>query len=125
VAHLADGTILPAMVGNVDPRDPVTTHHFLTLSVWTDRHWFHLARYHDITHKTNGPAALSAALGRRVAEVFPVTYDLTSVVSGDPAVLRGKIEAKPPTQLSRAELIALAVASEHEGVGRWRSRPAV
>jgi hypothetical protein len=124
-ARLADGTILPAMVGNVDQSDPVATQHFLPLSVWTGRRWFHLARYHDVERKTNGPGALSAALGRRVAEVFPVAYDLTSVVSGDPAVLRGKIEAKPSTRLSRAELIALAVTSEHERAHGRRSRPAV
>jgi hypothetical protein len=109
--RLADGSALPAMLANLDPRDAAATQHFLTVSVWTGERWFHLARYHDITYKRDGPAALAAALGRTVAEVFPIGYDVTDIVVGEPAALRGEIVAEPTERLSRAELIARAVRS--------------
>jgi len=109
--HLADGTVVSAMLSNIDPRDATGTRHFLTASLWTGDRWFHLARYHDITYEREGPRALAAALGQPVGEVFPITYDLTGLVRGDAAALRGTIVAEPTERLSRAELIARAVRS--------------
>jgi hypothetical protein len=109
--RLADGSVVPAMLSNLDPHDPTATHHFLTASVWTGERWFHLPRYHDSTYKRDGPAALAAALGRTVVQVFPIAYDVTGIVEGDTAALSGEIAAEPTDRLTRAELIARAVRS--------------
>jgi hypothetical protein len=109
--RLADGSVLPAMLANLDARDATSTQHFLAASLWTGEQWFHLARYHDITYKRDGPGALAAALGRTVADIFPIAYDVTEIVDGDSAALRGEIVAEPTERLSRAELIARAVRS--------------
>src|SRR5688500_3969236 len=87
--RLADGSLVPAMLCNLDAGDATETRHFLAASLWTGEQWFHLARYHDITYKRDGPAALAAALGRTLADVFPIAYDVTGIVDGDPAALRG------------------------------------
>jgi len=96
----------------VSPQHTLFCYHaFLTASVWTGERWFHLARYHDITYQRDGPAALAAALGRTVAEVFPIAYDVTDIVDGEPAALRGEIVAEPKERLPRAQLIARAARS--------------
>ena len=83
--------------------------HFLSLSVPSQGEWFHLARYHDSDYAENGPVALAQLLGLTVAEVFPITYDLTSYVSGEASALKGTILAEPRERLSRDEIISLAV----------------
>ena len=107
---LANGEQRHARLGNVWPRDPDMTSHFLTLSVWTGQEWFHLARYHDPDRRSRGPRALARALGLRVADVFPIAYDLRGIVAGRGPALRGLIPAVPEQRLSRTARIRLAVS---------------
>jgi hypothetical protein len=109
--QLADGTALWALLGNVDPDDPRAMRHFLTLSLWIGGAWFHLARYHDVTYEEHGPSALAAALGRPVASIFPIAYDVRELALGDRHALAGQVLATPMERLSRAELIEWAVRS--------------
>jgi hypothetical protein len=106
---LANGQSCDAIVGNVWPGDPVMTAEFLTASLWTGREWFHLARYHDVDRRRRGPQALARALGLRVADVFPIAYDLRRIVAGRGPALRGLIPAAPERRLSRTQRISLAV----------------
>jgi hypothetical protein len=71
--------------------------------------WFVLARYHDFDYAERGPDALATFLGRSVAEVFPISYDLTPHVIGDLDALVGKLPQQPRERLSRAEIIAMSV----------------
>ena len=73
---LADGSRRWAILGNIDPDNAEKMEHFLTVSVFLGRRWFHLARYHDFDARDHGPRALAAALGRSVGSVFPIRYDL-------------------------------------------------
>ncbi len=106
---LANGTKVWASICNVDSDDPRSTEHFLTLSIEGGGRWFHLSRYHDFDYAQSGPDALARFLDLPVSEVFPISYDITRYVNGDPAALSGKILKEPREKLTRAELIAMAV----------------
>jgi len=106
---LADGTRAWTIVGNVDANNSSLTEHFLSISFYKDKTWFHLARYHDFDYKETGPTALSQFLSKGVDEIFPISYDLRAYAVGDEDALVGKILKEPVTKLSRAEIIALAV----------------
>jgi hypothetical protein len=107
--HLANSTRVWALLGNVDVRNPRLTEHFLTISLERNGKWFALARYHDFDYLQRGPNALADFLKLRVDHVFPISFDLTQYAKGDAAVLAGEIPILPREQLSRAEIIALAV----------------
>ena len=83
--RLHNETEVWALIGNVDASNARLTQHFLTLSVFQSRRWFTLARYHDIDAARRGPKALAAFLKLTVARVFPISYDLSRVCTGDPA----------------------------------------
>jgi hypothetical protein len=106
---LQNGRRVWALLGNVDVNAPRLTRHFLTLSLYIDDAWFHLARYHDFDVEERGPGALANRLGLPLSEVFPIQYDLSQVVIGDANVVRGAVPAEPSERLSRGELISLAV----------------
>jgi hypothetical protein len=106
---LADGSRCWAVFSNVAIDNPQLTEHFLTLSLFVRGKWFHLARYHDIAARRHGPAALAVALGRPVAKVFPIRYDLRPYVRNAPSWLEGVVNRSPRKRLTRAQVIALAV----------------
>ena len=106
---LADGTRCAAMFGNVSPKNPKLTEHFLRVSLFINRKWFHLARYHDFDVRRRGPRALAAALKRPVNKVFAIRYDLRPYFRKPPAWLEGAIQQEPRKRLTRAEIIGLAV----------------
>ena len=97
-----------AMFGKVRPRDARGTKHLMTVSFSLPSfEWFHPARYHDPTRKLFGPEMLAMAFKLPADQVFPVAYDLTLLILGDAAALRGTILHEPDERLSRAEALAL------------------
>src|SRR5215470_7619154 len=52
---LANASPRVALIGNVGDADPKAMEHFLTLSLWHDSAWLHLARYHDVDYAEAGP----------------------------------------------------------------------
>jgi len=106
---LADGTTAWTIVGNVDANNSSLTKHFLSISFYKDKRWFHLARYHDFDYKESGPIALSQFLLKGVDEIFPISYDLRPYAVGDEEALVGEVLKEPVIKLNRAEIIALAV----------------
>jgi hypothetical protein len=108
--HLANEMVLTGSLGNIDTTNARLTEHFLTLSVYrSDGSLFHLARYHDFDVSERGPVALTAFLGLSLEDVFPISYDVSSIVTGPPEVVRGTITAGPRERLARAQIIELAV----------------
>src|SRR5260370_4825795 len=105
--QLANGNYISAMIGNVDVGDPRATEHFLTLSVERGGKWFTLSRYHDFDYANNGPEALGRFLRVPIDAVFPIHYDITKLVIGDPRALAGNILIEPRERLTRANIIAL------------------
>ena len=106
---LANGTTAWALLGNVVALSPRETQHLLTVSVERDGRWFHLARYHDFDYADRGPAALARFLGLQLRDVFPLSYDLSSLAIGDVKALAGAILDAPRERLTRSEIIAMAV----------------
>ena len=108
--RLADDTLSPAILGNIDLRNPVLSQHFRTLTlIGRGTAWFDLARYHDSDYDSRGPGALADFLGLPLSAVFPISYDLSGLVLGSAACVLGQIPAEPENRLTKAELIAMAV----------------
>lgn len=107
---LANGQQRFAILGSVDVDDPVSTEHFLCVTVFRpDGESFDLARYHDTDYPRHDAVALATFLGFPTEAVFPMRYDITGVARGRPECLRRAIPAAPTTKLSKEELIALAL----------------
>ena len=106
---LADGSRRWALLSNVDSDNPKSLEHFITLSLFVGRGWFHLARYHDIDATRRGPRVLAVALRRPIGKVFPISYDLRPYVRNAPPWLKGAIHSSPRHRLTRAQIISLAV----------------
>ena len=107
--ELADGTMVWALLGNIDTENPAFFEHFMTLSIESRGGWFHLARYHDYDYDERGPAKLSEWLNKPVEQVFPIAYDIRHVFNGESGALNGKIETEPNGKLTRAEIVAMAL----------------
>ncbi|MFO1513481.1 MAG: hypothetical protein U1F83_11290 [Verrucomicrobiota bacterium] len=113
-AHLtlANGQKVFGVLGNLDLSDPKSTLHFLDVSIFdSSEQLFHLARYHDVDYASHGPMALAGFLRLPVEEVFPIHFDISDVAVGRPDCIRGNIFREPLNQLSKAELIDMAIES--------------
>jgi hypothetical protein len=106
---LADGDKVWALIGNIDLEKPLLTEHFITLSVFSNNQWFHLARYHDFDYKDRGPEQLSEFLGKPIKNLFPIYYDIRKTLKIELPAACGVIQKEPSEKLSREALIAMAV----------------
>ncbi len=106
---LANGERFWSIISNVDVQNAEVTEQFLKVGLDRGGERFFLARYFDLNHTECGPHALAEFLELPVAEVFPISYDLTHHVIGDAAILKGQILEAPRVRLSRDQIIALAV----------------
>ena len=109
--QLSDGRLLWALLGNVDEDNPEATEHFLTVSLFWEGRWFHLARYHDPDYLQRGPLALAEWLGLPLTGVFPLHYDIRSLVrdGSERLALVGEVLQEPRERLSIRDLMRLAV----------------
>ncbi len=109
---LACGTTIPALLSNIDLRSNTLNEHLRSVSLMkADSDRFHLARYHDFDYGRRGPQALAEYLKLSLADVFPLTYDLSGLAIGDAACLMGRIPVEPAERFTRAEIIAKVVAA--------------
>jgi hypothetical protein len=111
-AVLACKVPIPCILGNISLNDSRRTEQFLTVTILgDDNDAFDLARYHDADYNRNGPSGLARFLKRTVEDVFPILYDISSVASGAPNVVKGMIPLAPVEKLTQKELIRLAIES--------------
>lgn len=108
--QLADGSPVFGFLGNLSLKKKDQNQHFLTLSVFVKGSIEHLARYHDHDFANRGPSWLAKKLRKKEDEVFPISYDLSTLATGDGNCVRGFIPREPKTKLSRTEIIQLAVS---------------
>jgi len=94
--RLANGARIWVKMGNLRLNEPAENERDLGISLFINGGWFHLARPTDSDQETHGPAALASAIGLRVDEIFPISYDVSASCVGDPRVIRGAIHG--PTQ---------------------------
>jgi hypothetical protein len=106
--RLAGGRECPATLGNLDVARPDKTRQFLVVAVYRpDGTSFGLARYFDPWLDRCGPEALAAFLGLPLDEIFPIAWDVSTVVAGDPRCTRGVITLEPEQRLDEEEVRAL------------------
>jgi hypothetical protein len=105
--RLGKGALVWGLVGNVVAEDPNLTKHSLTVSVQHDGKWFAMARYYDLDYGERGPKALARFLGMSIAQVFPISYDISRYCEGHAAATSGVIEREPRATLTAAQVIAL------------------
>ena len=107
--QLADGTPVWAALTNVDVRNPLSTEQFMSVDIFMNDQCFHLARYHDVFFHRSGPEQLAQFLGKKLEDVFPISYDLSLFSYGDPSALKGNVYSIPSQRLSREQLRRLAL----------------
>lgn len=107
--RLANGSLVWALVENVDLDSPLITQHFLSILVERDGKWFDLARYFDVDYRRRGPDALAAFLGLGVADVFPIAFDIAAVALGESLSVTNVIPREQQDQLNKDQLIALSI----------------
>ncbi len=105
-----DGSVVFGFLGNLSLSATEKNRHFLTVSVFVGSDTYHLARYHDLDVAKRGPASLAKRFGKKEDEVFPISYDLSSVATGSDDCIRGTIPKEPLEILPRSEIIRLAVS---------------
>jgi hypothetical protein len=108
--RFSGGREFVATLGNLDAHRAEQTRQFLVLGVFgADGEAFILARYFDAWVDAAGPHALATFMGLPVGEIFPIAYDVSSLVSGDPLCTRGLITLEPEVRLTKKELMMLAM----------------
>jgi hypothetical protein len=107
--HLADGSAVWCLLGNIETTNPLATRHFLTASLHHKRKWFNLGRYHDADFKSRDGAALARFLGKPISDVFPISYDVTDIAVGVRESLVGTISLQIDERLTAEDLINLAL----------------
>ena len=107
--RLNNGAVYPAMIGNLEVDNLELTKHFITLTIIKDQERFDLARYHDVDYPRSGPESLAVFLSLSLDDVFPISYDISNVVSGHQGIIKGQIPKTVHNPLSREELMRLIV----------------
>ena len=108
--RLANGREVVATLSNLDAARPEQTRQFLVLGVFgAGGEPFVLARYFDAGFDAAGPNALARFMGLPVEEIFPIAYDVSGVVAGDPGCTRGLVTREPEVRLTNEALMKLAI----------------
>jgi hypothetical protein len=110
--RLCNGSEVWGILTNIFLQDVRKTEHFL--SIWVERggKWCGLARYHDVDRERRGPASLAAFLELSLDQVFPISYDISTVANGLPETVHGMILTAPRARLNRTQLIELALEDD-------------
>lgn len=107
--RFSDGTVVWALLQNVRRAGKAFNDHFLTLTVNHAGEWFPLARYHDINQEKYGPLALARFVGKPLDHIFPISFDLRSLLGEDSKHLVGVVHEEPAEKLTRDKLIDLSL----------------
>lgn len=110
-ATFANGLKLWVLFANFDLNDVKKNRHFLSVTFFDDEEQIYtFPRYFDVGFDSAIQTELSDILQMGVEDIFPISYDLTSIASGDPSILLGSFRLVPETErLTETELIELAV----------------
>jgi len=107
--QLADGSRLFGQMRNLSLHDEEKNRHFLSIGVFVHGVLERLALYHEAWYDEQDPGAFAAKLAKRIEDVFPISYDVSSLATGSPACVKGTIPREPARRLSRDALIKLAI----------------
>jgi hypothetical protein len=100
-----------ALLQNVSLLGKQRNDHFLSVTIYADKRWFPLARYHDVAIDDWGPAKLAAFMNKDIAGIFPIKFDLREVLQSNSNALVGMVLAEPANPLTQDEIIELVLLS--------------
>jgi hypothetical protein len=108
----ANGLESWALIANFDLFDKKKNRHFLSLTFFDgDEQVYTLPRYFDVGYERAIQSELSGALQLEIAEIFPISFDLTSIVIGDSSILSGFIDLVPESErLNDEDLVLMALS---------------
>jgi len=104
---LSNGMEVWAILSNVHLRNIRKHEQFLAVWIIKDGQWCELARYHDVDRNKRSPDRLAHFLGVQIEDVFPLSYDISTVAIGLPEVVHGIINVEPKEKLTREQLVRL------------------
>lgn len=117
---MACGDHIYGFMGSVHLNHLKKHQQFMGLTVFKgESEQFHLGRYFDVDYANHGPAALADFLGRSINEIFPLSYDLSSVAWGNSEVIQGSIPADPIERISEDERIDLALQQDKRPIWKF------
>jgi len=108
---LANGQTVRGILGNISLRNARATRQFIDVEISHNGKSYQLQRAASPMHPYLNAQGLADALGLRIEQVFPITYDLSDVAVGDPKVIKGSIEAELPENLSKDDQMKLILKS--------------
>ena len=111
IVTLADGSHLPAAISDLAFGPKKYRHHFRSLTLFAKGRRFHLAKYFQVWYDDEGPDALAAFLKKKRADVFPISYDLSTLARGPADVVRGVFETKISNPMPRDQLMKILVGA--------------
>lgn len=97
---LANNQEVVGMMDNIELNNIESTKVFIGVSVEKEGGWFHLERYFDALYDKYGPSQLAEFLGLQIDQVFPISYDISLLATGNVNVIKGIIPAEPEQRLS-------------------------
>lgn len=107
---LSDGSRLSAAISELGFGPRKYQHHFRSLTIFAQGRRFHLAKYFQLWYDSEGPDALAAFLKKKIYEVFPISYDLSSLAVGPTDIVRGAFEAEISNPIPHDQLMKILVS---------------
>jgi hypothetical protein len=113
---LSNGQRLFGTLDNVSLDHPPATRQFIGVSLYVGGNDLQLQRAQTPTFPCVNAPGIVRALGLRVEDVFPLSYDLTGLAVGHAEVIRGTIPAERPERLSGEDELALIFEADETDV---------
>lgn len=111
---LADGSMETCIIGKTEPLHPeLNEEEQLFFFCRGARQHLWSNHSHWLKPEASNPVALAAFLGKSIEEVFPFSYDLSSVLRGDPLVLRRTVKPIVVEKVIDPVEAAMAAALQH------------
>lgn len=101
---LNNNNYIIGILGNIQLLNFKKNNYIICLSIYNNKSWFYLNRYFDVAYDVFGPKQLAEFLSLSINEVFPITYDISSLAVGDQRVLKGMIPSEPEIRLTKDEI---------------------
>jgi len=115
---LANGTRVFAMFYNLRFDDSDAAVIFLGVAIWNGSAWVHLPRPCDFGDIADDLQTAAKELGLALSEIYPLRFDLRSVLENDSPGLVRCLDLPVKTTLSMDELVAMALnACEEDSKG--------
>ena len=101
------------VLSNISVRHVRATRQFIGVEIFHERKSYALQRAQSPMIPYLNAAGLADALGLRIEQVFPISYDLSGIAVGDAEIIKGSIEAEIPEELTEEARMKLIVEADN------------